>query len=67
MFTLALVGSRPNRLTVAAIMILCSHLKQGGLNKPFVLDLFVSSTQGTSGVSSGHLFSLHLIMEMSMS
>ena len=31
-----------------------SKQQQGGMNKPFVRDLCVSSTLGTSGVSSGH-------------
>ena len=45
-------------MTAAAIIILFSHLKQGGVTKPFECDLCVSSTLGTSGVSFQHLSSL---------
>ena len=42
--------------------LLLSHLKQGGMNKPFLSDFCVSSTLGTSGVSSGHLSSLQVVL-----
>ena len=40
-------------------IVLYPHLKQGSRINPFVFDLCFSPTLGTSGVSSGHIYTLH--------
>ena len=57
-FPVSLSVSGLTQLSAAAIAIFFTHLKQDGVNKPFVCDWCFSSTLGTLGISSGHLSSL---------